>query len=165
MVLLNTISNRNSGDKKEDSQPNLAPRRQTPAENLRKMSYYLFLILAMLSVFNVQLLTEAFRVLPTQKSIRCNLISERKNKSCKVILFSEGNGNEKKIKKLDTIAEPSEIEDLPIFSLEYNADNVDYSKLPVPPFTSALIFFVSTAFTIYLYYVGITGGVATDPKL
>ena len=80
-----------------------------------------------------------------------------------MILFSEGNSEEKETKKLDSIADPSDIEDLPMFSLEYNSDNVDYSQLPVPPFTSALVFFASTAFTIYLYYVGITGGVATAP--
>lgn len=84
------------------------------------------------------------------------------------ILFAEGFGDKKEEeeaeKKLETVANPEDIEDLPMFSLEYNADNVDYSQLPVPPFTSALVFIASTAFTIYLYYVGITGGVAPPPN-
>ena len=54
-------------------------------------------------------------------------------------------------------------EELPMFQLEYNPNLVDYNQLPVPPFTSAVIFFLSTAFTIYIYYIGITGGVAPPP--
>lgn len=80
-----------------------------------------------------------------------------------MLLFAEQNDKEERNLKLDTLADPADIEDLPMFSLEYNADNVDYSQLPVPPFTSAFVFVVSTAFTIYLYYVGITGGVASAP--
>mmetsp|Transcript_3781 Transcript_3781/g.9914 ORF Transcript_3781/g.9914 Transcript_3781/m.9914 type:complete len:136 (+) Transcript_3781:138-545(+) len=132
-----------------------------------RYSYVLYNVLAVLILLNVRLQVGAFGVLPTKTSIdlcsRCTIIAGRRNKSCQMILFSEGNNEEKKTKKLDSIADPADIEDLPIFSLEYNADNVDYSQLPVPPFTSALILLASTAFTIYLYYVGITGGVATAP--
>ena len=45
------------------------------------------------------------------------------------------------------------VDDLPMFSLSYNPDQVN---LPMPAFTSAVVFFGSTAFTIYLYYVGLT---------
>jgi len=46
-------------------------------------------------------------------------------------------------------------DDLPMFTLSYNPDQVN---MPLPGFTSAIVFFVSTAFTIYLYYVGLTSG-------
>lgn len=55
-------------------------------------------------------------------------------------------------------------EELPMFQLEYNPNLVDYNQLPVPPFTSAVVFFLSMAWTIYLYYIGITGGVAPPPE-
>ena len=107
--------------------------------------------------------TEAFRSSPTQTTIGLPSIEGRKS----TLLFAEGFGDkeeEKDEKKVETVANPEDIEDLPMFSLEYNADNVDYTQLPVPPFTSALVFIVSTAFTVYLYYVGITGGVAPPPN-
>ena len=46
-------------------------------------------------------------------------------------------------------------DDLPMFTLSYNPDQVN---MPLPGFTSAIVFFVSSAFTIYLYYVGLTSG-------
>jgi len=46
-------------------------------------------------------------------------------------------------------------DDLPMFTLSYNPDQVN---MPLPGFTSAIVLFVSTAFTIYLYYVGLTSG-------
>mmetsp|Transcript_29083 Transcript_29083/g.31261 ORF Transcript_29083/g.31261 Transcript_29083/m.31261 type:complete len:104 (+) Transcript_29083:84-395(+) len=46
-------------------------------------------------------------------------------------------------------------DDLPMFTLSYNPDQVN---MPLPGFTSVIVFFVSTAFTIYLYYVGLTSG-------
>jgi len=55
------------------------------------------------------------------------------------------------------------VKDLPMFSTSYNPDSVDLSQVPLPPFTAAVVFFFSTAFTIYLYYVGITGGTAENP--
>lgn len=67
--------------------------------------------------------------------------------------------------KLEEDNDPEDLDDkdLPMFQLEYNPNLVDYNQLPVPPFTSAVVFFISTFFTIYLYYVGITGGVAPPP--
>ena len=132
-----------------------------------RSTYAVYNLLSVLVILNVRLSVEAFGLMPTKRPIgilpQCSFISRENAESCQMILFSEGNSEEKETKKLDSIADPSDIEDLPMFSLEYNSDNVDYSQLPVPPFTSALVFFASTAFTIYLYYVGITGGVATAP--
>ena len=48
------------------------------------------------------------------------------------------------------------IDDLPMFSLSYNPDQVD---MPLASFTSGIVFFFSTAFTIYLYYVGLTSSI------
>ena len=111
--------------------------------------------------------TEAFRPLPAANVIGPPSIitMRRKKRSHRTFLLAEGNSEEEETKKLDTVADPEDIEDLPMFSLEYNSENVDVSQLPVPPFTSALVFFATTAFTIYLYYVGITGGVAPPPDL
>mmetsp|Transcript_3993 Transcript_3993/g.9515 ORF Transcript_3993/g.9515 Transcript_3993/m.9515 type:complete len:128 (-) Transcript_3993:247-630(-) len=106
--------------------------------------------------------TKAFSS-PRITTIGLSTIEGQKN----TLLFAEGFGDteeENDEKKVETVANPEDIEDLPMFSLEYNADNVDYNQLPVPPFTSALVFIASTAFTIYLYYVGITGGVAPPPN-
>lgn len=68
-----------------------------------------------------------------------------------------------KTEEVDEAEEDFDDEELPMFQLEYNPNLVDYNQLPVPPFTSAVIFFLSTAFTIYIYYIGITGGVAPPP--
>eukprot|EP00531_Pseudo-nitzschia_arenysensis_P019873 CAMPEP_0116140418 /NCGR_PEP_ID=MMETSP0329-20121206/13832_1 /TAXON_ID=697910 /ORGANISM="Pseudo-nitzschia arenysensis, Strain B593" /LENGTH=125 /DNA_ID=CAMNT_0003635521 /DNA_START=65 /DNA_END=442 /DNA_ORIENTATION=+ len=107
-------------------------------------------------------LTEAFRSSPMQTKIATKTTVGEQS----TLLFAEGFGEKEDTeKKVETVANPEDIEDLPMFSLEYNSDNVDYSQLPVPPFTSALIFIVSMAFTIYLYYVGITGGTAAPPSL
>ena len=81
-----------------------------------------------------------------------------------MLLFAEEKDELEETEKIDKVANPGDAEDLPMFVLDYNSNNVDYSQLPVPPFTSALVFFVSTAFTAYLYYVGITGGVASAPN-
>jgi len=128
-------------------------------------SNFLITVLCVGNTLNVRLFATGFQSLPIQNCIGLpsSISTKRKNRSSRMLLFAEGNGEEEKSKKLDKIADPADIEDLPMFSLEYNSDNVDYSQLPVPPFTSAIVFFVSTAFTIYLYYAGITGGVATVP--
>ncbi len=119
----------------------------------------------LLSILSLALLgcslTKAFRSSSLQTKISSRNTVGRKRS----LLFAEGFGEkEESEKKVETVANPEDIEDLPMFSLEYNSDNVDYSQLPVPPFTSALVFIVSTAFTIYLYYVGITGGTAPPPN-
>ena len=128
-------------------------------------SYFVVSVLSVVNILHVCLFTEAFRLLSKKKLIglSSSIIARRETRSNRMLLFAEGSIEEEKSKELDSIADPADIEDLPMFSLEYNSDNVDYSQLPVPPFTSAIVFFVSTAFTIYLYYVGITGGVATAP--
>ena len=130
----------------------------------------LIFILCVVSILEGCLFAEAFRSLSTKQRLS-GLPSKirstrRKSETCrKTSLFAAENDDEEKIAKkgADTIVDPADVEDLPMFSLEYNSDNVDYSQLSVPPFTSALIFFVSIGFTAYLYYVGITGGVATMP--
>mmetsp|Transcript_22875 Transcript_22875/g.48666 ORF Transcript_22875/g.48666 Transcript_22875/m.48666 type:complete len:133 (-) Transcript_22875:282-680(-) len=130
-------------------------------------SYCLFCVLCVLNFVCPRSFAEAFRSLPTTELTRSPSNGVRKTRRWlpRTTLFAEDNDDEDKTKEVSTIADPKDIEDLPMFSLDYNSDNVDYSQLPVPPFTSALVFFVSTVFTIYLYYVGITGGVATAPDL
>jgi hypothetical protein len=49
------------------------------------------------------------------------------------------------------------VKDLPMFSFDFNEENLDGSALPVPLFTSTVIFLGSIAFTYYLYDVGING--------
>jgi len=128
-------------------------------------------LLCVVSILEGCLFTEAFRSLSIKhrlSGLPSNIrTTRRKNGSCRttLLLAAENDDEEEKIAKkgADTIVDPADVEDLPMFSLEYNADNVDYSQLAVPPFTSALIFFVSFGFTAYLYYVGLTGGVATMP--
>jgi hypothetical protein len=112
-------------------------------------------------------MANAFRSVPTKQLVvmpsNINTIRESRSQH-HVLLFEKENGEDEEEGKIeDRIVDPADIEDLPMFSLEYNSENVDYSQLPVPPFTSAVVFFASTAFTIYLYYVGLTGGVATAP--
>mmetsp|Transcript_8995 Transcript_8995/g.19414 ORF Transcript_8995/g.19414 Transcript_8995/m.19414 type:complete len:134 (-) Transcript_8995:88-489(-) len=89
----------------------------------------------------------------------------RQNGSSQTPLFAAGNDAREESKKADLIDDEQDDEELPMFVLDYNSENVDYSQLPVPPFTSGLVLLVSTAFTVYLYYVGLTGGIATDSGL
>jgi hypothetical protein len=129
-------------------------------------SYFLISILCVVNVLHGCLFANAFCSSPTKEltGLSSSIRARRKNRSYRILLFAEENSDEEeKDKKLDSLADPADVEDLPMFSLDYNSDNVDYSQLAVPPFTSAIVFFVSTAFTVYLYYVGITGGVATAP--
>jgi hypothetical protein len=50
-----------------------------------------------------------------------------------------------------------EKEDLPLFSLFFNEDNLDQSMVPIPMFTASVIFLGSVVLTYYLYDVGING--------
>jgi len=127
-------------------------------------SYFLISILCVVNAGC--LFANAFHSSPTKglTGLSSSISARKNNRSYRVLLFAEENDSEeKKDKKRDSLADPKDVEDLPMFSLDYNSDNVDYSQLPVPPFTSAIVLLFSTAFTIYLYYVGITGGVATAP--
>ena len=130
-------------------------------------SYFLISILCV-SILEGCLFADAFRSVSTKRlsGLPSSISTRRRNGSyCTVLFATENDDDEKSEKKADSLVDPADVDDLPMFTLEYNSENVDYSQLPVPPFTSGLIFFASSAFTIYLYYVGITGGVATAPDL
>jgi hypothetical protein len=49
------------------------------------------------------------------------------------------------------------VEDLPLFSFDFNEDDFDRSAIPIPMFTASVVFLWSMAFTYYLYDVGING--------
>ena len=132
-----------------------------------RSNFLIFILWVVSILYEGPAFTEAFCLSPAETLIASGLpstsIMRRNKRSHRTFLLAEGNSEEEKVKKLDTVANPEDVDDLPMFSLEYNSDNVDVSQLPVPPFTAAFVFFASTAFTIYLYYVGITGGVAPAP--
>eukprot|EP00536_Pseudo-nitzschia_multiseries_P000474 jgi/Psemu1/300091/fgenesh1_kg.6_\ len=119
------------------------------------------------------LVAEAFRSMSprglSEASFRA--AGRRKNGSAATLLFASGDDKREETTKRDDIDDEfdddefDDDEELPMFVLDYNSENVDYSQLPVPPFTSGLVLLVSTAFTAYLYYVGLTGGIAADPTL
>mmetsp|Transcript_11481 Transcript_11481/g.33048 ORF Transcript_11481/g.33048 Transcript_11481/m.33048 type:complete len:132 (-) Transcript_11481:34-429(-) len=112
------------------------------------------------------LFADAFRSMSLKRlNEPSSSISSRRTKgsSRTPTVFASGNDETKKDDEIDD--EFDDDEELPMFVLDYNSDNIDYSQLPVPPFTSGLVLLVSTAFTVYLYYVGLTGGIATDPNL
>lgn len=48
-------------------------------------------------------------------------------------------------------------EDLPLFSFNFDASNVQESQLPIPLFTASLVFLWSILTTFYLYDIGING--------
>lgn len=108
-------------------------------------------------------LTESFRPSPTKQVIGhpSTNIGDRMRTSTLFMTDEEPS----KTEETEEVDDTEDIdEELPMFQLEYNPNLVDYNQLPVPPFTSAVVFFLSTAFTIYLYYIGITGGVAPPPE-
>jgi hypothetical protein len=93
----------------------------------------------------------------------------RKNHGRRYTLFATDDDDNEKVKDRDDKEDKEKskiskdddddvvnIDDLPMFSLSYNPDQVD---LPLASFTSGIVFFFSTAFTIYLYYIGLTSSI------
>jgi hypothetical protein len=93
----------------------------------------------------------------------------RNNDRCRYTLFATDDDENEKVNDRDDKEDKEKskiskgddddvvnIDDLPMFSLSYNPDQVD---LPLASFTSGIVFFFSTAFTIYLYYVGLTSSI------
>ena len=124
-------------------------------------SNFLFFNLCVATVLHCKLFGEAFRMPPMKKLSgypSCNIVGKN-HRQCRKVLFQIENEG-KETEKLDPDEDEEDEEDLPMFTLEYNPENVE---MPIPPFTAAIVFIVSTAFTGYLYYVGLTAGVAPPP--
>lgn len=133
---------------------------------MRSIAFFLSIVW-IVAILQGCLFAEAFRSISLRgiSGLSSKVTRRRQNGSSQTPLFAAGNDGREESKKADLIDDEEDDEELPMFVLEYNSENVDYSQLPVPPFTSGLVLLVSTAFTVYLYYVGLTGGIATDPGL
>ena len=106
--------------------------------------------------------TESFRPSPTNQVVgRPSITMDHRTRTSALFMNDEEASKTEEPEEVDEAEDVDE--ELPMFQLEYNPDLVDYNQLPVPPFTSAVVFFLSTFFTVYIYYVGITGGVAPPP--